>query len=110
MAGVPDQAIELKVERLVQGQAELHDAQIRRKMRAAATDQVAKDLAHFARQPLELRQRKPAQVLRAANLRQNWFFCCAHRFTSDYFGTRTLTEASARESLAHASGWCGPSA
>jgi hypothetical protein len=40
-------------------------------MSAAATDEVAQHLAHFVREPLELRKRKVSQVQRRQDRRQN---------------------------------------
>ena len=49
MAGVPDQPVAAEVERRVQGQAELDDAQVRSKMGRAIGDDFAQRLAHFGR-------------------------------------------------------------
>ena len=69
MAGIPDQPIVPEIERLVQREAQLDHAQVRREVGAAATHEVAQHLAHLARQPLELRQRQPVQIARRMNRR-----------------------------------------
>ena len=45
----------------MQRQAQLDDAQVRRKVGTAAANEIAQHFAHLGRQPLELRQRKLAQ-------------------------------------------------
>ena len=71
MAGVPDQPVVVEIERLMQREAQLDDAQVRREVGAAATHEVAEHLAHLGGQPLELRQRQLAQVVRRVDRRQD---------------------------------------
>ena len=71
MAGVPDQPVVAEVERLVQRQAELDDAQVRGEVGAAGRDEVAEHLAHLGGEPLELRQRELLEVVRRVDRRQD---------------------------------------
>ena len=72
VAGIPDQPVVEEIKRLMQREAELDDTQVRREMGAAARDQIAKDLAHFARQPFELGQRKVVQIAAANGSSGGW--------------------------------------
>ena len=47
MPGVPNQAVVLKVEYVVQCQAEFDDAQIRREMGSASAQQIAQHATNF---------------------------------------------------------------
>ena len=67
MAGVPNQAVAAEVERRVQGQAELDNAQVRSKMGRSIGDNFAQGVAHFAGELLQLRQRESLQVERRLN-------------------------------------------
>ena len=67
MSRVPNEPVVLKIERLVQREAQFDNAKVRRKMRATARHQVTKHLAHFGGQFFELRKRELAQILRRMN-------------------------------------------
>ena len=77
MAGVPDQPIAAEVERGVQRQAQLDDAEVRRKVGRAAGNQVAQRLAHFSGELFELGRREALQIARRLDFRQQvvhqWF-------------------------------------
>ena len=62
MAGVPDQPVAAKVERGVQRQAQLDDAQVRGKMGRAVAEQIAQRLAHLAGQLFQLVERQSFQI------------------------------------------------
>ncbi len=74
VARVPNQPVVLEVECLMQRQAKLDDAQVRREVRTAAAHEIAQHFAHLVGQLLELRQRQFAQVLRRFNRGQKLLF------------------------------------
>jgi hypothetical protein len=67
MSGVPNEPVVAEVEGLMQGEAQLDDAQVRREVGAAASDEVAQHLAHLAGKLLKLNERELLEIGRLAD-------------------------------------------
>ena len=79
MAGVPNKPVVPEIECLMEGQAKLNNTQVRRKMGAAAADEVTQHLAHFAGQSLELREREVTKIFRRMDRGQDGGFRHVYR-------------------------------